>query len=157
MVRCGSHGFRGRVNFLLNWRGGWPQGESSVIVCFVKKRLCYCMLVLCVWPQGESSVICLTEYGQLSKVQSGKLLRALRLLAYGLTPVIRGDSIHDTGGRRTFYPCYRRHGGLLLVFNVTNLKKWAQPLGDLNFQRAFRSDNKQRFWDLGPSISICAK
>ena len=36
-------------------------------------------------------------------------------------------------------------------FQKFNLEKWAQPLGDLNFQRASRSDNKQWFWDLRPS------
>ena len=33
-----------------------------------------------------------------------------------------------------------------------NMDKWAQPLGDLNFQRAFRSEHKQWFWDSRPSI-----
>ena len=33
-----------------------------------------------------------------------------------------------------------------------NLEQWAQPLGDLNFRRAFRSKHKQWLWDLRPSI-----
>ena len=33
-----------------------------------------------------------------------------------------------------------------------NLEEWAQPLGDLNFQKACWSESKQWFWDLRPSI-----
>ena len=33
-----------------------------------------------------------------------------------------------------------------------NLERWAQALGDLNFQRAFWREHKQWFWDLRPSI-----
>ena len=35
-----------------------------------------------------------------------------------------------------------------------NLGKWAQTLGDLNFQRAFLIENRQWFWDLRPSIEV---
>ena len=37
-------------------------------------------------------------------------------------------------------------------FQNFNLEKWAQTLGGLNFSRAFRSEDKQWFWDLRPSI-----
>ena len=37
-----------------------------------------------------------------------------------------------------------------------NMEKCAQPLGDLNFQRACWSEHKQWFWDLRPSIWNCA-
>ena len=33
-----------------------------------------------------------------------------------------------------------------------NLERLAQPLGDLNFRRAFRSEDKQWFWDLRPPV-----
>ena len=37
-------------------------------------------------------------------------------------------------------------------FQRFNVEEWAQPLEDLNFQRAFRSERMQWFWDLRPSI-----
>ena len=37
-------------------------------------------------------------------------------------------------------------------FTKLNLDKWAQPLGDLNFQRASWSAHKRWFWDLRPSL-----
>ena len=37
------------------------------------------------------------------------------------------------------------------IFQEFDLDKWAQLLGDLNFQRAFRVGHKQWFWDLRPS------
>ena len=37
-------------------------------------------------------------------------------------------------------------------FQKFKLDKRAQPLGDLNFQRACRSEHEQGFWDLRPSI-----
>ena len=40
----------------------------------------------------------------------------------------------------------------LASFQKFNLEKWAQPLGDLNNQRALWSEYKQWFWDLRPSI-----
>ena len=33
-------------------------------------------------------------------------------------------------------------------FQKFNLEAWAQPLGDSNLRRAFRSKPKQRSWDL---------
>ena len=41
-------------------------------------------------------------------------------------------------------------------FQEFNLEKWAPPLGYLNSQRAFWSELKQWFCDLGPSIWIFA-
>ena len=37
-------------------------------------------------------------------------------------------------------------------FSKAQSGKWAQPLGDLNFQRACWSAHKQWLWDLSPSI-----
>ena len=37
-------------------------------------------------------------------------------------------------------------------FQKFNMDKWAQPLGDLNFQRASWIEHKQWFWDLRPLI-----
>ena len=37
-----------------------------------------------------------------------------------------------------------------------NLEKWAQPLEDLNFRRAFWSNNKQCLWDLSSPIQNLA-
>ena len=46
----------------------------------------------------------------------------------------------------TFFECGQ--------FSKLNLDKCAQPLGDLNFQRAFWIQHKQWFWDLRPLIWI---
>ena len=35
-------------------------------------------------------------------------------------------------------------------FQKFNLDKWAEPLEDLNFQMAFRSEHKKWFWDVRP-------
>ena len=49
----------------------------------------------------------------------------------------------DVGGAQV-----RAYGQL----SKLNLEKWAQPIGGLNLQRAFRSEIKQWLWDLRPSI-----
>ena len=40
----------------------------------------------------------------------------------------------------------------LAVLPLFNLERCAQPLGDPNFQRAFRSEQNNCFWDSRPSI-----
>ena len=47
---------------------------------------------------------------------------------------------------------YERGVGVPTVFSKTQSGKIGPALGDLNFQRAFCSENKQWFWDSRPSI-----
>ena len=53
--------------------------------------------------------------------------------------------------------CLGQGWNLTLDFQVLDPEKWAQPLGDLNFQRVFWSEHKQWFSDSRHSIWNCAK
>ena len=50
------------------------------------------------------------------------------------------------------YGLRRAFGAPQRVFQKFNVDKRDQPLGDSNFQVAFRSEHKQWFWDLRPSV-----
>ena len=60
-------------------------------------------------------------------------------------------------------PCMKYAALICLIARSVSLQKlsqemWPQPLGDLNFERAGWSENKQWFWDLRPSnweFTIC--